>query len=291
MLLGVSERPEIKTLRRSMTGESSNGEELLRRLNTAVPHPARVYDVWLGGKDNYPADRAAAAAGLEAFPSTIQSVRANRAFLARAVEYLAAEEGIRQFLDIGTGLPSANNTHEVAQVTAEESRVVYVDNDPVVITHAHALLVSTPEGACDYLQADVRDVDAILAGAARTLDFTQPVAVLMLQLLHFVPEEDNPYGIVRRIMDAVPPGSFLVLAHGSLDVNPAVEAQLMKMAAASATRLRLRDRAEVTRFFDGLELIAPGLVSGPEWLQTGPDDGTANPADIGFGYSGVARKA
>ena len=140
-----------------MTGESSNGEELLRRLNTAVPHPARVYDVWLGGKDNYPADRAAAAAGLEAFPSTIQSVRANRAFLARAVEYLAAEEGIRQFLDIGTGLPSANNTHEVAQATAEESRVVYVDNDPVVMLHAQALLTSTAPGVTDYIEADLRD--------------------------------------------------------------------------------------------------------------------------------------
>ena len=149
-----------------MTGESSNGEELLRRLNTAVPHPARIYDVWLGGKDNYPADRAAAAAGLEAFPSTIQSVRANRAFLARAVEYLAAEEGIRQFLDIGTGLPSANNTHEVAQETAAESHVVYVDNDPVVMLHAQALLTSTAPGVTDYIEADLRDPATILAEAS-----------------------------------------------------------------------------------------------------------------------------
>src|SRR6201997_5743428 len=155
-----------------MTGESSNGEELLRRLNTAVPHPARVYDVWLGGKDNYPADRAAAAAGLEAFPSTIQSVRANRAFLARAVEYLAAEEGIRQFLDVGTGLPSANNTHEVAQSVSPDSRVLYVDNDPMVLAHAHALLVDGQESRTAYLDADARNPEKILRGAERMLDLS-----------------------------------------------------------------------------------------------------------------------
>lgn len=257
----------------------------------SVPSPARIWNYYIGGKDNFAADRAVAERVYEVLPTAPLVAQMTRRFLARVVDELAVRYGIRQFLDIGSGLPTADNTHQVAQRVAPSSRVVYVDNDPVVITHAHALLVSAQEGACDYLQADVRDVDAILAGAARTLDFTQPVAVLMLQLLHFVPEEDNPYGIVRRIMDAVPPGSFLVLVHGPLDVNAEVEARLMKMAAASATRLRLRDRAEVTRFFDGLELISPGLVSGPEWLQAGPDDGAADPADIGFGYSGVARKA
>jgi O-methyltransferase involved in polyketide biosynthesis len=257
----------------------------------SVPSPARIWNYYIGGKDNFAADRAVAERVFEVLPTAPLVAQMTRRFLVRVVHELAVGYGIRQFLDIGSGLPTADNTHQVAQRVAPSSRVVYVDHDPVVITHAHALLVSTQEGACDYVQADARDVDAILAGAARTLDFTQPVAVLMLQLLHFVPEEDNPYGIVRRIMDAVPPGSFLVLVHGPLDVNPEVEAQLMRMAAASATRLRLRDRAEVTRFFDGLELIAPGLVSGPEWLQAGPDDGTADPADIGFGYSGVARKA
>ncbi|MGA9830915.1 MAG: SAM-dependent methyltransferase, partial [Trebonia sp.] len=193
-----------------MTGESSNGEELLRRLNTAVAHPARIYDVWLGGKDNYPADRAAAAAGLEAFPSTISSVRANRAFLARAVEYLAGEEGIRQFLDIGTGLPSANNTHEVAQKTAAESHVVYVDNDPVVMLHAQALLTSSAPGVTNYIEADLRDPGTILAEAAQTLDFTQPVAVMLLAIVQFVSDDNHPYEIVNSLMDAVPPGSFLV---------------------------------------------------------------------------------
>jgi hypothetical protein len=168
---------------------------------------------------------------------------------------------------------------------------VYVDNDPVVIAHAHALLVSTPEGRCDYVQADVRDVDTILAGAAQTLDLTQPVAVLMLQLLHFVPDDDDPHAIVRGLMAALPSGSFLVLAHGSSDVDPDSSAELMRMSKASPVTLRLRDRDEVSAFFEGLELIGPGLVTGPEWLVvTSADVGDARLGDVHFGYTGVGRK-
>lgn len=179
----------------------------------------------------------------------------------------------------------------VAQRAAPTSRIVYVDNDPVVIAHAHALLVSTSEGGCDYVRADVRDVSTILAGASRTLDFTQPVVVLMLQLLHFVSEDDDPYWIVRRIMAALPSGSFLVLAHGSNDVDRLASDQLTRMSKASVVTLRLRSRDEVSRFFDGLELIGPGLVSGPEWLvATSAGDGEIQPSDAHFGYSGVGRK-
>ena len=249
-----------------MTGESSNGEELLRRLNIAVPHPARVYDVWLGGKDNYPADQAAAAAGLAAFPSTIQSVRANRAFLARAVQYLAGEAGIRQFLDIGTGLPSANNTHEVAQDTAAESRVVYVDNDPVVMLHAQALLTSSAPGVTDYIEADLRDPGRILAEAARTLDLTQPVAVMLIAILHFISADEHPYDIVDSLMDAVPPGSFLIISHLASDIFPEeIAAFARDFNERSSEKVTLRDHDEVARFFTGLDLVDPGVVQVSQW--------------------------
>ncbi len=251
--------------------------------------PARIWDYYLGGKDNFAVDRAVAERVIEVLPTAPLVARMTRQFLVRVVHDLAAGHGIRQFLDIGSGLPTRDNTHQVAQRAARSSRIVYVDNDPVVIAHAHALLVSAPEGSCDYVLADVRDVDVILAGAARTLDFTRPVAVLMLQLLHFIPEQDDPYVIVRRIMDAMPAGSFLVLVHGASDVDPQAAAELTKMAQASAVSLRLRGREEVSRFFDGLELTGPGLVSGTEYLEAGP--GAGNPqASISYGYSGVARK-
>jgi hypothetical protein len=271
-----------------MTGEASNGEELLRRLNTAVAHPARIYDVWLGGKDNWEADRAAAAAGLEAFPSTIQSVRANRAFLARAVEYLAGEEGIRQFLDIGTGLPSANNTHEVAQATTPETRIVYVDNDPVVMLHAQALLTGTAPGVTDYVEADLRDPETILAKAARTLDFTEPVAVMLLAILQFISADDHPYEIVNSLMDAVPPGSFLVLSHAASDIFPE---ELAAFARAynerSSDKIVLRNREEVARFFTGLDLVEPRVVQVSKWRPRSELEASAT--DTMWG--GVARKS
>ena len=270
-----------------MTGESANGEELLRRLNTAVPHPARVYDVWLGGKDNYPADRAAAAAGLEAFPSTIHSVRANRAFLARAVEYLAAEEGIRQFLDIGTGLPSANNTHEVAQSTAAESRVVYVDNDPVVMLHAQALLTSTAPGVTDYIEEDLRDPRRILEETQRTLDFSQPVAIMLIAILHFISDDEHPYEIVNALMEAVPAGSFLVLSHLASDIyREELAAFARDFNERSSEKVTLRDHDEVARFFTGLDLVEPGVVQVSQWRPRSELE-AASPNAV---WGGVARK-
>src|SRR6201986_4046095 len=187
--------------------------------DTGVPHPARVYNAILGGKDNYAADRAAAEATIRAFPGNAMAARANRAFLARAVHYLAAEAGIRQFLDIGTGLPSANNTHEVAQRAAPDARIVYIDNDPIVLSHAQALLTSTPEGACAYVDADIRDTGKILKDAANVVDFSRPVAVCLIMILQFVPDEDDPVSIVRALVAALPSGSYLTVAHPASDVD------------------------------------------------------------------------
>ncbi|MFA1541330.1 SAM-dependent methyltransferase [Actinomadura monticuli] len=256
-------------------------------MNTSVPHPARVYDVWLGGKDNFAADRAAAEAGLQAFPATVKSVRANRAFLARTVEYLVAEAGIHQFLDIGTGLPSANNTHEVAQAIVPECRIAYVDNDPIVLTHAEALLKSTDAGLTDYIDADLRDPGKILREAARTLDFTRPIAIMLVAVLHFVPDESDPYQIVNTLMDAVPPGSHLVVSHTAKDIFPEEMAAFARtMNANSAEAVTLRDRDQVTAFFRGLDLIDPGVVEVPKWRPRS-DLEAAAPAAL---WGGMARK-
>jgi len=189
-------------------------------IDTSRAHPARVYDYWLGGKDNFAADREAAELALQAYPQLAQAVQANRKFLARAVRYLTGEAGIRQFLDIGTGIPAADNTHQVAQRDAPESRIVYIDNDPIVLLHAKALLKSTPRGACDYIQADLRDPDAILEGAARTLDFSRPLALMLLAILQFIPGEEDPYGLVSRLLAGLPSGSYLVISHPTDDFNP-----------------------------------------------------------------------
>ncbi|WP_149262586.1 SAM-dependent methyltransferase [Actinomadura sp. K4S16] len=267
-------------------GESS-GEEKLSRFNTSIPHPARVYDVWLGGKDNFAADRAAAEAGLKAFPSTVKSVRANRAFLARTVEYLVEEAGIRQFLDIGTGLPSANNTHEVAQAIAPESRIAYVDNDPIVLAHAEALLRSTDSGATDYIDADLREPGKILQEASRTLDFSRPVAVMLIAVLHFVPDEADPYGIAETLMAAVPPGSHLVVSHTAKDIFPEEMAAFARaMNKDSAEKVTLRDREQVSGFFNGLDLIEPGVVQVPRWRPRSELEASA-PAAL---WGGMARK-
>jgi hypothetical protein len=234
--------------------------------DTSAAHQARIYNYWLGGKDNYEADRVAGEAAIEAYPNIVFSVRANRAFLARAVRYLAEEAGIRQFLDIGTGIPTANNTHEVAQAVAPASRIVYVDNDPIVLAHARALLTSSPEGVTDYIDADLRDTQVILDQAVRTLDFSQPIAVMLVAILQVISDEDDPYGIVTTLMDAVPPGSYLVLSHVASDID----AEKVAEATQRVNRLRpqkgtLRSQAEVARFFDGLDLVEPGVVRVPEW--------------------------
>jgi O-methyltransferase involved in polyketide biosynthesis len=235
--------------------------------DTSVAHPARVYDYLLGGKENYEADREAAEGLIAISPNVLPSVRANRAFLRRAVQYLAAEAGIRQFLDIGTGLPTAENTHQVAQGIAPESRVVYVDNDPIVLAHARALLTSTPEGATAYIDADLRDTDEILRAAAGTLDFSKPIAVMLLCIMQYVPDAARPREIVARLMDAVPAGSYLAMSDTTRDIQ--TEAMV---AGAAQYNARLgpnvftpRTGAEYTAFFDGLEFVEPGLVPLPQW--------------------------
>jgi hypothetical protein len=255
--------------------------------DTSVAHSARVHDYWLGGKDNFAADRAAGDAVIAAYPGIVMSVRANRAFLARAVRFLAAEAGIRQFLDIGTGIPTANNTHEVAQSVAPDCRVVYADYDPIVLAHARALLVGSPEGATDYVDADLRDPQTILSLATRTLDFSRPVAVMLIAIMHLIGDDADPYGIVRQLMAAVPAGSYLALSQVASDIQP----EQMAEAARRYNRLahetqRHRDRAEVTRFFDGLDLVEPGLVPVQQWRPGSELEAKARSAMWG----GVARK-
>jgi hypothetical protein len=256
--------------------------------DVSTAHPARVYDYLLGGKDNFAADRAAAEAIIEVSPVVFACVRANRAFLRRAVRYLAAEAGIRQFLDIGTGLPTAQNTHQVAQQVAPECRVVYVDNDPIVLAHARALLTSAPEGACDYIDADLRDTDKVLDQAAETLDFGQPIAVMVLCTMQYVPDADDPHAIMSRLMSAVPSGSFLAMSDTTRDIDTEVMttgAQRYNARLGSAI-FTPRTGAEYIRFFDHLSLVEPGLVPMPRWR---PDPGSG-PAEVIPMYAAIGRK-
>jgi S-adenosyl methyltransferase len=257
-------------------------------IDTTVAHPARVYDYWLGGKDNFAADREAAERALAITPGLRYRVRANRAFLARVVRYLAAEAGIRQFLDIGTGIPSANNTHEVAQAAAPDARIVYVDNDPIVLALARALLASSPEGATQYIDGDIRGPAAILREAARTLDFTRPTALMLLGILHLIQDSENPYRIVAELMDALPSGSYLAISHPASDIHVAAQAEAQKRYNERvSTPQTMRSRAEVTRFFDGLDLVPPGVVYVHAWR---PDPGDVPPADGVSAHGGVARQ-
>src|SRR5499427_890803 len=246
------------------------------RIDTSTAHSARIYNYWLDGKDNFPADRAAAEAAIAANPGIVADVRANRAFLARAVRYLVAEAGIVQFLDIGTGLPTADNTHEVAQAVAPECRVVYVDNDPMVLTHARALLMSTPEGATSYLDADLREPDKILAMAADLLDFSRPVAVLLIGILQLIPDADDPHAIVARLVEAIPRGSWLAVYHPASDIDQLrVGEAVRRVNARTAGTTTLRSYAEVAQFFNGLQLMEPGLVQVQQWRPgvAAPDHG------------------
>ena len=260
----------------------------LSQVDISQAHPARMYDFWLGGKDNFAADREAAQQVIEAMPGIIPGVRAQRAFLGRAVRHLTAEVGIRQFLDIGTGLPAAGNTHEVAQRAAPGSRIVYVDNDPMVLAHARALLTSTKEGACAYIEADLHDVKEILATAEATLDFSRPVAVVLLGVMQFIGETDNPATIIEALMTACPPGSYLVLGQPASDVEPErmgqAVARTIKLVTAPAT---MRTHEEVLAFFDGLELLEPGLVQLPRWRPDLTDPPVPGPVPF---WCGVARK-
>jgi hypothetical protein len=276
-----------------MSETSESGDDSLdisdaQRLDTGTAHIARVYDYWLGGKDNFAADRAAGDEALEAFPGLISSVRANRAFLARTVRYLVGERGIRQFLDIGTGIPASNNTHVVAQSVAPEARVVYVDNDPMVLAHARALLGGGgPHGATDYIDADLRDTGRILEIAGRTIDFTEPVAVMLIAVLHLIRDEDNPGQIIGELMAAVPPGSSLSISHVPNDMHMGqmsdMSDRLNRLLAQPST---YRSRAEVTSFFDGLELVEPGVTPIQQWRPDTPEEASA----VAAMWGGVAFK-
>jgi hypothetical protein len=267
--------------------ESVPDAEAIARLDTGVAHIARVYDYMLGGKDNFAADRAAGEEFVKVMPGILPGVREARAFLVRVVRFLAGDAGVRQFLDIGTGLPTASNTHETAQQEAPESRVVYVDNDPLVLAHARALLTSSPQGNTAYLDADLRDPGAILAEAARTLDFARPVAVMLVGVLHCIPDDGDPWGIVKQVMAAVPSGSYLVVGHPASDVQAAAAAQATSgLNTRLAEPVTFRPRDQVARFLDGLEILEPGLVSYSQW-RPGPDAGTVQPVPA---WCAVARK-
>ena len=255
--------------------------------DTSVAHVARVYNYWLGGKDYFAADRAAGEQAIKAFPDIVLSARANRAFLARTVRFLAGEAGIRQFLDIGTGIPSANNTHEVAQSVAQDSRIVYVDNDPIVLTHARALLTSDPAGATNYIDADLREPEQILARAAQVLDYDRPVAVMLMAILQHLQEEDDPYQVVATLMAAMPSGSYLALSHPAKDIDAEAMAKMAEsLNKMRAEKVTFRDRPAVARFFEGLDLVEPGMVQASKW-RPATDAEAASPAAL---WAGVARK-
>jgi SAM-dependent methyltransferase len=256
--------------------------------DTSVANQARIYDYLLGGKDNYAADRAAAEAALKIYPEWGFTARANRAFLGRVVRYLTAEAGIRQFLDIGTGIPTAGNTHQVAQAIAPETRVVYVDYDPIVLAHARALLTSNEAGATEYIDADLRDTGTILEQAAQLLDFTKPVAVTLIAILHAIPDADDPHAIVATLMDAVPPGSYLALTTlGREFIPPETLAEVENTSSRLIQgQFAWRSREQVARFFDGTDLVAPGLVRVEDWR---PDPGTAEAGESPL-WCAVGRK-
>jgi SAM-dependent methyltransferase len=256
-------------------------------IDSATPHIARVYDYWLGGKDNFAVDRETAEKVIAAVPDVLVSVRAQREFLGRAVRYLVNEVGIRQFLDIGTGLPAADNTHEVAQRLAPDTRVVYVDNDPIVLSHARALLTSSPEGETAYISADFHEPAEIIAEAKATLDFSQPVAVMMLGLLHCVADAEDPAALVRQVLDEVAPGSYLVISHPASDISSSEMGNSMRAYNESAPlQLTPRSHDEVARFLDGLELIEPGLIQLHRWRAPVPEVGGADRELANYGAVG-----
>ena len=271
-----------------VTDSSSIPSQQPVEINTGVAHSARVWNYFLGGKDNFPADREAGDLALALMPSLVEAARADREFLVRAVRYLAGEAGIRQFLDIGTGLPTANNTHEVAQAVAPECRIVYVDNDPIVLAHARALLTSAPQGATDYIHADLREPDKILLAAARTLDFDQPVALMLLGIVNFIVDDDEAHAIVNRLLDALPSGSYLAMTHPTKEVHgEAVEEAMRRWNESGAAPITARSRQELAAFFDRLELLEPGVVSSSQWRPDPANRGVI--AEVAE-YCAVGRK-
>jgi len=269
--------------------DSSSAPGQQPQIDTSVPHSARIWNYWLGGKDNYPVDRAAGDQYREVFPDIVDVARASRRFLTRAVRYLAGEAQVRQFLDVGTGLPTADNTHEVAQRVAPACRIVYVDNDPLVLAHARALLTSTAEGATAYIDADLREPGRIVRAAATTLDFTQPVALMLMGILGHVGDDDEARSIVKGLLDALPSGSYLSLNDGTNVISKAFAEAQQSYNESGAVPYHLRSPAQIARFFDGLELVEPGVVSCPRWRPDPVDLGDGPPAEVDA-FCGVGRK-
>jgi len=272
-------------------GKQSAGAGIPAEIDVSRPHPARMYDYFLGGKDNFAADRAVAGKVLDSWGAVRTAVRENRAFLGRAVRYLAGEAAVSQFLDIGTGLPSANNVHEVAQSITPAARVVYADNDPIVLAHARALLASGPQGATAYLDADIRAPEKILADpiTRSTLDFTRPIALMLVAVLHFIPDEDGPRRIVQTLVDALPPGSYVVASHATAEHNPEGLSGAGRAYQEGGMRGALRASEEFADLaFSGLELVDPGVVLVSEW-RPGGDGIRPMPSEVNT-YGGVARK-
>jgi hypothetical protein len=257
-------------------------------VNPAVPHSARIYDFWLGGKDNFAADRQVGEAMLQAIPDLRAMAAENRKFVHRIARELVTAEGIRQFLDVGTGIPTRPNLHEIAQQLAPETRVVYVDNDPVVLVHARALMVSTPEGRSEYIAADLREPESILSdkALASTLDLTRPVGLTLIAVLMLIADEDDPWSLVARLRDAMPSGSLLAITHPTADFNPAAVEEAVAAARGAGMTLVARTKEAVARFFGDWELLDPGLVPVPAWR---PDTPVADP-EATYNWAGVARK-
>ncbi|KAB2343806.1 SAM-dependent methyltransferase [Actinomadura rudentiformis] len=274
-----------------MTGGSSlgapddHGDHRSDEIDTSVPHSARIWNYWLGGKDNFPVDQDAGDTYAETFPGIFDMARASREFIGRAVTYLAAEQGIRQFLDIGTGLPTENNTHQVAQRAAPESRIVYVDNDPLVLAHARALLTSKPEGATAYIDADLHDPEDILARASSLLDLSKPIALMLMGILGHVSDYGEVVSIVKRLLEPLASGSYLAVYDGTATDPDLLKAQ-QGYDDTGAVPYRLRSPEQVAALFDGLDVVEPGVVPIPRWR---PDPSPIQPVDVDV-YGGVARK-
>ena len=267
-----------------MTGDSLGGEWTPVQLDSSVPHSARVWNYWLGGQDNFAADRALGDQIVQVFPDIVDIARESRRFLTRAVQYLAGEVGIAQFLDVGTGLPTADNLHEVAQRINPYARIVYVDNDPLVLVHARALLTSSPEGVTGYLDADVHDPDALLRGAAKTLNFAEPIGLMLLGVLGNVVDYDQARAIVDRLATALPPGSYVVVNDGTNVINPVARDEATRASIKAGTPYIARHPDEIAGYFHGLELVEPGVVSSSLWRPDAPA-----PAEVDV-FCGVAQK-
>ncbi|MGY0055278.1 SAM-dependent methyltransferase [Streptomyces sp. LZ34] len=260
-------------------------------INTGTAHSARMYDYFLGGKDHYPPDQEAAEKVLAVLPHARTIARNNRYFMRRSARMLAQEAGIRQFLDIGTGIPTSPNLHEVIQGIAPEARIVYTDNDPIVLTHARALLTSVPQGKTAYAEADLRDPRSILTAPEllETLDLTKPVALMMISILHFVPPEYDHYAILDELVNALPSGSYLALTYGTSDFAPEEMKRAADVYAASRVPVQQRPKEEIQQFFHGLELVEPGVVPIHRWRPDDPSLSQLSDADVSM-FGGVARK-